>query len=399
MKVVNHQLYWIWLTNLANITAEQITGLLDYFENAEEIYHADARQLDEISTLETSVKKILLDKNLELAEKIITRTKLAGAHILTYDDVNYPDMLRHIPIPPYVLYLKGEIMEWDRILGIAVVGTRKCTDYGKNAAAQICAGLARQGLTIISGMARGIDACAAVAALKAGNKTIAVLGCGIDVVYPPEHDTLMHAITKNGAVMTEYPPGSLPLPHHFPARNRIISGLAKGTLVIEAPARSGTMITANYALETGKDLFAVPGNIDEVNAKGTNRLIQQGAKLVTCADDILEEYVYELPLLQKTVSEYTADITVEAETPLRKKQHRMQKVNNIKQISVDDPRFSALNENEKKIISILIEKNTNIDDISRTIGEDVSEIGSLLTILEMKGMITKLPGNHYKLNV
>lgn len=397
------QIYWIWLTNLPNITRDKITMLLDYFPDAQAIYEAKPADFAGIYELSQAETRSLMNKDMSQAEKVLSRTEAAGAYILTYDDIHYPDMLRKIPSPPYVLYIKGEMMNWDRILGVAVVGTRHCTDYGREMTSVLCSGLARAGITIISGMARGIDGLAARAALSEGNKTIAVLGSGIDVIYPPEHESLMDAIVHNGAVVTEYPPGSAALPQHFPERNRIISGLARGTLVIEAPMRSGALITANQAMETGKDVFVVPGDVTRTSTMGSNRLINRGGKLVMTAADILEEYVYEMQRLQfvrptdKKLMQNDQSMPVQGAVRHAAQQKRA--VNNIQQISIDDKRFSELKEAEKKIISILIEANSSADEILRLAGVSVSEVNSMLIALEMRGFISKIPGNNYRLNI
>lgn len=400
--MMDNKIFWVWLTNIPNMTTEKITYLLEHFDSAKDIYEAKDTDFSGIYGINQLEINSLCNKSLETAEKIVERCKLVNAKIISYDDIHYPDSLRRIINPPYVLYIRGEIMQWDRLLGIAVVGTRKFTQYGKDAANYICKDLAMSGITIISGMARGIDSLAAIAALKVGNKTIAVLGCGIDVVYPPENEGLMRAIERNGAVITEYPPGSLPLPHHFPERNRIMSGLARGTLVIEAPIKSGTIITANYALESGKDLFAVPGHIFWDSSRGTNMLIRQGAKLVMSAKDVIDEYVYEMRLLAPVNKDKSVDIeyNCKIQEPKNKTPKKEVKViNNIKKISIEDKRYNDLSQDEKRIISLLIEKNLHIDDIVRKSEIEIKEINSILVILEMKGFISKLPANNYRLNI
>lgn len=406
LKGVNafmNQIYWVWLTTLPNITAEKITALLECFDDAKEIYDADEQIINNVTILSRAEKNTLLNKDLKTANTVIERTNLAGAKIVTYEDINYPDMLRRIAVPPYVLYVKGKILEWDRLLSLGVIGTRKYTEYGKKATVDICLEIAREGITIVSGMARGIDSFAAIAALKAGGQTIAVLGSGIDVVYPPENDKLMEAIAKNGAVITEYPPGSRPLGSHFPVRNRIISGLSQGVLVVEAPIKSGTMITANYAWDMGRDLFAVPGHIYQENSKGTNKLIQQGAKITLSAQDILEEYRMQLPLLKKNTAKDGVDVEYECHEQAEKREQTPKqttvKINTVKQVSIDDQRYSTLDDMEKKIIAMLIEKNLNIDDIVRNVEQDISGVTAKLIMLEMRGMIVKLPGNNYRLMV
>ena len=372
-------IYWVWLGNLPGIFSNKITALMEHFESIEEIYKAaDYKNIPGISRGDAL---ILGSKDLSHAKEIIEKIKKLGAYILTYDDIDYPDELRKIDSPPYVLYLKGEKLSWDRLFAIGVVGTRRCTAYGAKAADNLCFDLAARGITIVSGMARGIDSAAARAALRAGGKTIAVLGSGIDVIYPPENRELMEEIEKSGTVMTEYPPGSQPMAHHFPERNRIISGLSKGVLVIEAPLKSGALITANYALEAGRDLFAVPGEIFKDNSKGTNLLIKQGARIVSSAMDIIEEYPADIEKL----------------VPAEEKPE--EPVNNIRRITIDDEKYQALDKKEQSVISLLIEKNMHIDDISVHTGIDIGELNAMLPMLEMLGLIRKLPGDNYKLEV
>ncbi len=372
-------IYWVWLGNLPGIFSNKITALMEHFESIEEIYKAaDYKNIPGISRGDAL---ILGSKDLSHAKEIIEKINKLGAYILTYDDIDYPDELRKIDSPPYVLYLKGEKLSWDRLFAIGVVGTRRCTAYGAKAADNLCFDLAARGITIVSGMARGIDSAAARAALRAGGKTIAVLGSGIDVIYPPENRELMEEIEKSGTVMTEYPPGSQPMAHHFPERNRIISGLSKGVLVIEAPLKSGALITANYALEAGRDLFAVPGEIFKDNSKGTNLLIKQGARIVSSAMDIIEEYPADIEKL----------------VPAEEKPE--EPVNNIRRITIDDEKYQALDKKEQSVISLLIEKNMHIDDISVHTGIDIGELNAMLPMLEMLGLIRKLPGDNYKLEV
>ncbi|NIO68955.1 MAG: DNA-protecting protein DprA, partial [Anaerolineae bacterium] len=220
------------------------------------------------SLLETR-NKISLDDEMEKIER-------AGAQVLTWQDDAYPPQLRHIHSPPPVLYVKGELRPEDE-WAVAVVGTRRATVYGKEATRTLASDLARNGVTIVSGLARGIDAQAHRAALEAGGRTIAVFGSGIDIIYPPEHKKLAQAVVENGALVSEYALGTPPEGSNFPPRNRIISGLSLGVVIVEAGVRSGALITADYAGEQGRDVFAVPGNIFHRGSQGTNKLIQQGA--------------------------------------------------------------------------------------------------------------------------
>lgn len=396
---MEHTKYWVWLSSFPNMTPDKITSLLEHFDTVEDIYNAGREAYERVYAIHESDIAALENKDLAAAEQIMERTELSGGRILCYDDADYPDSLRSLSSPPYVLYAKGIMMQWERILGIGVVGTRRFSEYGKVATERICHELAQAGVTIISGMARGIDSIAAVSALRAGNKTIAVLGCGIDVVYPPENKKLMDAIIENGVVLSEYPPTSQPVGQHFPARNRIISGLSRGVLATEAPAKSGALITADHAMQSGRDVFAVPGSIFARNCQGTNLLIQRGAKLVTSARDILEEYPYELSLLkqedkpkpQRRVNPLPGERVVR-HVPAAP-------VNNIKKVTVEDEKYKGLNAEERQVIGLLIESNLHIDDLARRSGLDMRKLNAMLPVLEMTGYIKKLPGNNYRLNI
>ncbi len=384
---MDNLLHWLWLTTLNGLSEYDITALLEQFDNISDIYMC--KEFDNIVGIKPNIKERLRSKDLKTAKEIYETCEKKSIKILTFDMSEYPDSLRLIENPPYVIYLKGEILNWDRLLTIGVVGTRHCTDYGISATKKICTGLAEKGVTIVSGMARGIDSAAAISALSVGNKTVAVLGCGVDVVYPPENTNLMQKIIENGAVISEYPPGTQPNGRNFPRRNRIISGLSRGILVTEAPKKSGALITANYALNQGKDIFAVPGSIFKETCMGSNELLTSSAKAVSSAEDILCEYVYEISRI--------APIKSKKRTIF--KDSKKEKVNNEIKISIDDKKYSSLSEEEKSIVLLLIGGNVNIDDIKRQSGIDISKLTTTLSMLEFGGYIKKLPGNNYKLNI
>ena len=382
----NNLLYWVWLTDICGVYGNDINALLEQFDTVEEIY--EATDYSGILNVKPSTLRKLRDKSLRNAEKIKESCAKIGAEIITFDDIRYPDSLRTILNPPYVLYIRGEIMKWDRILGIGVVGTRRCSDYGHKVVDYIVKDLALCGATIISGMASGIDGLSARAAIDAGNKTIAVLGTAIDNPYPWENRGLMQKIIDNGTVISEYPPGARTQRNSFPWRNRIISGLSKGVLVVEAPEKSGALITAEYALEQGRDVFAVPGNIFKKESAGTNSLLANGAKAVGSAEDILNEYVYEIERLK-----------IKRPPVVSKAFAKPEKIDNEIKLSIDDKRFSGLSDSDKNIITLLIEENMHIDDIARKSGIPASELTTKLAMLEFSGHIQKIPGNNYKLNV
>ncbi len=398
---MDQRILWIWISNALKTDSRKITCLYDRFDSAEDIFRAGMEDYQAIEGLTPQDAAALCDKDVTRAEKILAYCQSMGAKVLTFEDTDYPYALRKIFDPPYVLYVKGNILPWDRMLCIGVVGTRHATDYGKYAAEELSFALAREGVTIVSGMAAGIDSCGHRGALRAKAPTIAVLGCGIDVVYPASNAALEREIERDGAVLTEYPPGTEPKGTNFPRRNRIISGLSQGVLVAEAPVKSGALITADCALAQGKDVFAVPGGIYTPSSAGCNLLISQGAKLVSCAADILEEYGMHIEKIhppkkefqenseQAPVSEKTQDKTAE----------KAKAVKNVIQVTIDDPIYRDLTDEEKSIIAVLIDQNASCDELLEKTKLPAPKLLSTLTLLEIKGYLNSLPGKHYTLNL
>ncbi|HIV03066.1 MAG TPA: DNA-protecting protein DprA [Candidatus Aphodoplasma excrementigallinarum] len=392
---------WLWLMNLPHIFSPKVGPLLERLGDIEGIYCAAEQQLRGIRGIGEAEIASLLDKDLSRARQIAAQIEGLGAYVLCYDDASYPDALRHLYDPPYVLYVRGERLNWDDMLPIAVVGARESTEYGRQVTDEICYDLAKSGVTVVSGMARGIDSVAHRSALRAGAKTVAFLGCGIDIVYPPENDTLMQAIAQNGAAMTEFPPGTPPYGKNFPIRNRLIAAFSRGVLVVEAKQRSGTASTAHWALENGKDVFAVPGDVTRENSKGCHHLIKSGgAKLAECAQDILEEYEYDLGHMD--LPESGRPVIVEKrERPAARSRRpgREEKRVEKKKPSLDDERFAQLDEAQKKIIALLIERDAHVDEICRHASLSAAEAGAALTLMELMGLVTALAGKIYTLNV
>jgi DNA processing protein len=296
----------------------------------------------------------------EYAQQELAKARNAGVTIIIADNAAYPSALKNTPDPPLFLYVKGELHQED---GIAIVGTRKPTHYGLTVTRTIVFELAAAGLTIVSGMARGIDTQAHRGALAAAGRTIAVLGCGIDVAYPPENKGLMDDISRSGAVVSENPFGTQPESGYFPARNRIISGLSRGTVIVEAAEDSGSLITANYAKEQGRKLFAVPGNIGSLNSRGSNSLIKQGATLVESAQDILQELKFA------SRGTATADAAARDLPSLTKD---------------EEPVFRQIT-NEPKHIDVLMQESKSTP----------ARISGTLVTLELKGLVKQLPGKYY----
>ena len=283
-------IYWIWLSLACTPGSQTFASLLGKFDTAKEIYEADDSSIAALITSRSRDYEALTSKDLEQAQLVLDFCTSKNVGILTYSDERYPDSLRDIPTPPVLLYYRGVLPDFSKLFCISVVGTRRLTEYGKKNSFTIAYDLARAGATIVSGMAIGIDAVAHAGAIASGKATVAVIGSGIDVCYPKEHRPLAREIVKNGCVFTEYPPGTRPEGHNFPVRNRIISGLSKVTLVIEGKERSGALLTARHAKEQGRTVYALPGNVGNPNSEVCNLLLKNGARVCTCADDIVRDF-------------------------------------------------------------------------------------------------------------
>jgi DNA processing protein len=353
-------LYWIGLSSIPGVGRVTFRKLAQHFGSPERALSASSHDLRTISGLSDKViNEITSFSWREYAEQELARAQAAGVAIILADDAAYPASLNDIPDPPLFLYVKGDLLQGD---GVAIVGTRKPTHYGLTVTRRISYELASAGLTIVSGLARGIDTQAHRGALAAAGKTVAVLGCGIDVVYPPENKGLMEEISRSGAVVTENPFGTQPESGYFPARNRIISGLSSGTVIIEAAEDSGSLITAKYAKEQGRKLFAVPGNIGSVNSRGTNSLIRQGAVLVERTQDILQDLVMKTAGIKPAGAARDLPSLTGDEEPV------------FRQIT-----------NEPKHIDILMKES----------GTTPARISGVLITLEIKGLVKQLPGKYY----
>jgi DNA processing protein len=355
--------YWLGFNMVKGIGPVRLRALLHQFSDLEAAWNAS----------DTSLLKAGLDRralaNLKQArqsidlDRLIDDANAAGATALTLDDPDYPALLYEIPDAPPVLYVKGTLLDVDQ-WAVAFVGTRGATVYGRDMTYRLVTALVHAGITIVSGMALGIDGTAHKAALDAGGRTLAVLGCGIDVIYPPEHRHLAEDISANGALITEFPPGTQPVSRNFPVRNRTISGLSLGVVVVEAPANSGALLTADLAAEQGRDVFAVPGNVTARTSAGTNRLIQTGAKLVISAEDVLDE----LNLTRTTV------------------ETRAQ----VQEVAPANPTEAALAEH-------LSDEPLHIDDLCQFTGLPITQVSSTLALMELKGIVRRLEGMMYTL--
>jgi len=352
--------YRVGFNIVSGIGPARFKMLLEHFGDLGRAWHAMDSELRTAGLDRRSIETLLTTRQEISLDEEMAKVKQEGARIITWEDEEYPPRLRHIHNSAPVLYVKGKILPQDE-WAVAVVGTRTPRAYGRQMVGEIAAGLAKSGITVVSGLARGIDSLAHRAALRVGGRTIAVLGCGIDIIYPDEHRGLAKNIIERGAIITEYPLGTKPEGGNFPARNRIISGLSLGTLVIEAGKRSGALITADYALEQGREVFAVPGNINSPKSVGTNRLIQEGAaKLVISEEDVLEE-------LNLTLVEHHQEV----------------------RMAVPE------DERESQILQCISTEPIHVDEIGQKTGLPIAEVTSTLAMMELKGMVRQVGGMNY----
>ena len=287
--------YWLWLTTLPGLTDSSRMLLMEHFSSPEDVYYAREEALWQVDGLKKEQAALLENKSLAMADRVLADCARKDIFIITMADALYPERLKNIYQPPLLLYGKGAMPLFDEEAAVAVVGTRSCTPYGIHCAEKLGYELTQQGGMVVSGMAKGVDGAAMRGALRFGGFTCGVLGGGVDVVYPAENRRLYEDIAATGVLLSEYPPQTLPEAWHFPVRNRIISGLSVAAVVVEAPVKSGALITAENAMEQGRDVFAIPGPVDAPNSAGCHRLIREGAILATCAWDILGEYESRFP--------------------------------------------------------------------------------------------------------
>lgn len=387
--------YWLWLSSKRGLGQVRANALIDSLGSPENVYFAAEDEWREAVDLPEPALKELHDKSTDRAERILELCERTGTKILTKQDALYPERLRAVHNPPGVLYYKGALPSIDEEAALGVVGTRNPTAYGQNCALKLCYRLAASGMLIISGMAKGIDAAAHMGALRAGKPTVAVLGCGVDVIYPSENKELYEDIAAAGLLISEYPPGTRAEGAHFPARNRIISGLSLGVLVVEAPPGSGALITANHALEQGRDVFAVPGNIENREAKGCHGLIREGAILAAKAEDITAEYhpLFPHKLIQSspTPPRHMPKLTHAKEMPQPKEMP-------VKAIDLTEIVKDYTPDQQRILLSIA--KNAMIaDEIVSVTNLSAPLVLSEITMLELDGIVVQSPGRRYKLNL
>lgn len=387
--------YWLWLTLTKGINNRIITALLDCFGTPEAVYSADEEALTAIESLTPDNVSALCDKSLAKAEKVMAVCKKKDIKILAFDSPYYPSLLARIYDPPYVLYARyKERIDLNEHMTISVVGTRRCSPYGIKMASNIACGLAQEGVTIVSGMAKGIDGAANSGALRGGGVTVAVLGCGVDVCYPAVHKKLMEEIINHGMVLSEYPPGTRPYPGNFKIRNRIITGLSYGTVIVEAPTRSGALNSATWTVDQNREVFVVPGDATRTSAQGSNQLLIDGAVPIVCAEDVLQVFKDRFTqILQKNKPAFA----IEAE-PLTEETNQEQEVakeqEEIPEAKKEKVLPADLNEQERRVAMLLSYEPVHVDDLTGC-GLSIGELNATLTMLELKGLIKAMPGKYY----
>lgn len=411
----NNTKYWIWLTLALGYSSPKIEKIYKQYNNLKEFYNLDDFEMILTGVLTSQDITKLRKTSIKEAEKIINRCNELKYNIITLDSEKYPKDLKNIYSPPTVLYVAGDMSNLDNMLSIAVVGTRKATLYGMKSAYDISYNLSKHNTIIVSGGALGVDCSAHNGALQAKGKTICVLGCGINYNYLSDNKEMRNNITYNGAVISEYPPDTQPRPYYFPARNRIIAGLSKGVLIIEAGLKSGSLITANLALEQGKDVFAVMANINSITSFGSNKLIKEGAVPVTTYKDIMEYYFpsYDFKNAEEHISKNEEIIKIPIKNekiPYKREINNIEakniEANNIKNEKIVENKSETLKHKENLNLSELLNKvyykvtvtPIHIDDLSDNCKLPVFKVLQAITELEIMGLIKCLKGRYYKIN-
>ena len=393
--------YWIWLSNLGGIGPVTAALLLERFGTPENIFHAGEREYRESGVIRAADIPKLSDKNVDGANRILASCAGSGYRILTLQDAEYPDRLRNIYDPPIVLYVRGRLPLIDEEAVVGVVGTRDCTPYGISAAENIGYKLSRHGLVVATGLARGVDSAVTRGALRGGGRVIGVIGSGPDITYPAGSEALFEDVAATGAILSEYPPGTPALRAHFPARNRIISGISLGVAVVEAPKRSGALITASRALEQGRDVFALPGNIDARSCEGSNALLREGAIPILSADDIIDEYAELFPDKIKTDIEpqVFSDETKSGEYTAGKQNNSKKEIDNISPVDYIDlgKILGELRGDEKVVAGAIGAETALIDEIITGSGLPAQQVLTALTMLEISGYASRAANGKWKL--
>jgi DNA processing protein len=411
--------HWIWLAHRPGLTDRMKAVLMEHFSDPEDIYFAQPEAYAHIDDMTREAAQSLADKDLSTAEKNLADAMKYKLHILTCRDVAYPKRLRHIPDPPLVLYYKGTLPDFDSQPVIGVVGTRDASPYGLSAAKKFGHEIAKCGGMVVSGLASGIDGMAMKSALSAGGCVVGILGCGAEQVYPKSNRWLFEDLERYGCILSEFPPETPPLKWNFPKRNRIISGLSHGVLVVEAPEKSGALITAHQALEQGRDVFVVPGNLDQPTCVGSNKLLKDGGILAASGWDILSEYEALFPgkvtkdtrpsrqrispaeaaETEKTLPKVAQKLRLPGIKGPEKEKSNKKVVdkNGSSNYSDVNKDLSALSPEQRAIVQALRDGERLVDQVIGSTNLPAGKVSSLLTMLAIKGYVEKLPGNRVRL--
>lgn len=412
--------HWIWLATREGLSDRGRAMLLEYFCDAEEIYFAQPEEYARVENLSPEAQASLQDKDLKQAQQILDRCSREKIRVLTWQDAAYPRRLKSIADPPTVLYYKGNLPEFDSLPLIAVVGTRGASAYGLSIAKRLGYQIADCGGVVVSGMAYGVDGMAMRGALSAGMPVVGVLGCGADIIYPHSNRALFADVEQQGCLLTEFPPGTPPISWNFPKRNRIISGLCCGVLVVEAPEKSGALITARQAADQGRDVFVVPGNIDVDTCKGSNALLRDGAIAVSNGWDLMSEYERQFPdkirkrttdakqtaypdevALAKSADEVPVKVAQKPKMP-KEKRHKSvfgkkKEIDNGDNAPYIDGERPSLSPEEETLVELLRQNVTLVDELMAQAQMSAGQVLASLTMLEIKGVIQRLPGKRIKL--
>ena len=402
-------IHWIWLATRPELSDRQKIAVLEAFGDPEEIFYGEKAGFSNVTGMTQAAAEALDDKNLTQAREILDDCVEKGIQICTFHDGAYPARLKNIADPPLVLYYKGNLTGLDSSPVIGVVGTRKASAYGLTTSKKMGYQIAKCGGILVSGLAEGNDGSAMVGALTAGGMVVGVLGCGVDVVYPPMHRSLYRDTEKNGCLISEFPPKTPPYKWNFPKRNRIISGLSNGVLVVEAPYKSGSLITAREAADQGRDVFVVPGNIDVPTFHGSNALLRDGAIAVSCGWDVVSEYAALYPdkirkengepLFLSEQEKTPAKVAQKSETPAKKslfdRKKEKKPIDNGQKKSYSD--LQGLSAEEKQLLQPLHKGETLVDDLIAESGLPAGKVLGMLTMLQIRGIVELRPGKRVTL--
>ncbi len=390
-------LYWLWLAQKTEVNNGIKKTLLEHFGEPEDLFYAQKQDFLEleIQGLKENALDALCDKDLSQAEEVLAKCAKLGLKVLPMGDRGYPHRLRQIFDPPAVLYYKGTLPRWDKLPVVALVGTRKSSLYGNQTARRMGREIARQGGLLVSGLAQGIDAQAMAGALEEGFPAVGVLGCGADIVYPRANRELFAQTECLGCILSEFIPGTPPLKQNFPRRNRIISGLSCGVVVVEAPEHSGALLTAARALEQGRDVFVVPGNVDMASFRGSHQLLRNGAIAVASGEDVMAEYTGIYPeKLSRSASPAPIKQEKTVQKPAVSKNLKEKTIDNgpSRPYSEQNDALAGLTPLEQAVMAAIGEGVAEVDDVIARVGRSSGEVLGTLTMLEIKKRVLRHPG-------